>query len=300
MNEIAEQKCGFIAVIGLPNAGKSTLVNHLVGQKVTIVSHKVQTTRQRVMGIVIEGNAQLIFIDTPGVFDAKRTLERKMVSAAWDALDQADAIVHLIDVSNPKALELNKPLIKRFADSGRVVLALNKVDKIKKEKLLELVSAFQELYDYDAFFMISALSGSGVDKLLLSLADNLPQGEWIFDEDQITDMPMRALAAEITREKIFERLHKELPYEIFVQTENWEEFDNGSVKIDQQVLVQKDTQRAIVLGKGGQQIKQIGQSAREELSEMMGRTVHLKIHVKTQSNWSERAEYLAMMGLDGH
>tara|TARA_X000001036_G_scaffold89919_2_gene82269 strand:+ start:7477 stop:8379 length:903 start_codon:yes stop_codon:yes gene_type:complete len=292
-----KEKCGFAAVIGLPNAGKSTLMNALVGQKISIVSKRVQTTRSRVLGIVTEKYAQIILMDTPGIFDAKQTLERAMVGAAYDALDESDVVVHLVDASIKKSLENNLGLIKRLPKNKPVLLILNKIDQVKKPDLLELSQKINAEFDYAATFMVSALKEQGTQDLLTTIEEKMPEGPWMFDEDQVTDMPMRILAAEITREKIFNKLYHELPTSTFVETENWEEFDNGSVKIQQLIYVQRDSQKAIILGKQGRQIKSIGQEAREELEDILERRVHLKLFVKVKENWSEMPETLRLIGL---
>lgn len=278
------QKCGLAAIIGLPNAGKSTLVNALVGSKVSIVTHKVQTTRQRVLGIVTEESSQIILVDTPGVFRPKKTMEKAMVKAAWDAIPDADVVVHLVDVSAKDVLRDNKVIFERLPKNKPCMLALNKVDKIKKEELLALTASLNEAFDYQATFMISALKKSGLSELLQSISTELPEMPWMYEEDQITDMPMRLMAAEITREKIFEQLHEELPYSIAVETETWEQFDNGSVKIDQVVYVERDSQKGIVVGKGGSRVKKIGEEARKELEELFDMRIHLKIFVKVQTD----------------
>jgi len=292
-------RCGFVSVIGLPNAGKSTLINHLVGSKVSIVSPKTHTTRNRILGIALHGQAQIILIDTPGIFDAggSRTMEKAMVGAAFDALEESDFAIHLVDVSMKNPLNKNKALIEKLPKNKPVLLALNKTDKVKKEELLELAAAFNDAFPYEATFMISALKGHGTKTLLEHLAANLTVGPWLFEEDQITDMPMRLMAAEITREKIFNQLHQELPYAAMVHTEDWEHFDNGSIKIGQIVFVERDSQKAIVLGKGGSRIKQIGQEAREELEKIFDTRIHLKLFVKVQDNWAEKNENLRLMGL---
>ena len=286
-----KEKCGFAAVIGLPNAGKSTLMNALVGQKISIVSKRVQTTRSRVLGIVTEKYAQIILMDTPGIFDAKQTLERAMVGAAYDALDESDVVVHLVDASIKKSLENNLGLIKRLPKNKPVLLILNKIDQVKKPDLLELSQKINAEFDYAATFMVSALKEQGTQDLLTTIEEKMPEGPWMFDEDQVTDMPMRILAAEITREKIFNKLYHELPTSTFVETENWEEFDNGSVKIQQLIYVQRDSQKAIILGKQGRQIKSIGQE------DILERRVHLKLFVKVKENWSEMPETLRLIGL---
>lgn len=291
-------RCGFVCVAGLPNAGKSTLVNALVGSKVSIVSRKSQTTRSRVLGIVMNDNAQLILADTPGIFAPKKTLEKAMVHAAWTALDNADVVIHLVDSSAKNAFENNKVIAEKLSPNRVNILVLNKTDAASKPELLTLTQMLNEHFSYVATFMISALQHDGLNDLLKSLVERLPEGPWLFDPEQTTDMPMRLVAAEITREKIFDRLHEEIPYSIFVETEKWENFNDGSIKIDQLIYVQKDSQKAIVLGKGGNRIKEIGQASRLELEEMMGCRVHLKIFVKVKEDWAEREEYLRLIGLE--
>ncbi|GJL85889.1 MAG: GTPase Era [Micavibrio sp.] len=293
-----ETSCGFVSVLGLPNAGKSTLINALVGAKVSIVSRKVQTTRSRVLGILIHDKAQIVLIDTPGIFEPKKTLEKAMVTAAWGSVQDADVIVHLVDVSDKKAVAENEIISDRLQECKNCILVLNKTDRVAKPDLLALSQDLNEKLPYKATFMISALKGDGLPDLLQDIALRLPKGPWMFPEDQITDIPMRMLAAEITREKLFDQLHQELPYAVMVETENWEKFDNGSVKIDQVVYVQKDNQKGIVLGKGGTRIKKIGMDARLELEDMMGGRVHLKLFVKVKENWTENAESYQLMGLD--
>lgn len=297
-NQAEPQRCGFVSVIGLPNAGKSTLTNALVGCKVSIVSRKIQTTRSRILGIALRGAAQLVLIDTPGIFKPKKTLEKAMVSAAFNSFDEADVIAHMVDVSMKNPLEYNKIILDAFEENAKVVLVLNKVDKIDKEVLLALSKEFNEAFSYEATFMLSALSGKGVDALADYFAAQLPISDWMYAEDQITDMPMRLMAAEITREKIFDQLHQEIPYAVFVETENWEQFDNGSVKISQVVYVQKDSQKGIVLGKRGSKIKAIGQASRLDLEEILETRVHLNIFVRVQENWAERAENYQIFGLE--
>ena len=290
-------RCGSVSIIGLPNAGKSTLVNVLVGQKVTIVSPKVQTTRRRIMGIAVHKGTQILLIDTPGIFQAKKTLEKAMVAAAMSAFDDMDFIIHIVDMSLKSPFQRNADIIAELKECRNAILVLNKVDKVDKPKLLEISMAFNGALNYAATFMVSALSGKGTADILNYLASNLPEGDWAYPEDQITDMPMRLLAAEITREKVFLQLHEEIPYAVHVETEEWEEFDNGSVRIAQAIVVQKESQKAVVLGKGGARIKSIGQSARMELEEIMERPVHLKIFVKVDEKWAERAENLSFYGL---
>lgn len=280
--------CGLAAIIGLPNAGKSTLVNALVGSKVSIVTHKKQTTRQRILGIVTHNNAQVILMDTPGVFRPKKSMERAMVKSAWDALPDANIICHIVDVSTSDPVKSSRLIIDRLTENKPVFLVLNKVDKIKKEDLLALTVKLNEAYNYQETFMISALKQSGLERLLDIICTNLPRAPWMFEEDMITDMPMRLMAAEITREKIFEQLHNELPYSIAVETESWENFDNGSVKINQVVYVERDSQKGIVLGKGGSRIKKIGEAARVDLEDLFEMRIHLKLHVKVKDGAIEQ------------
>lgn len=297
-----DTRCGFVSIIGLPNAGKSTLLNTLVGAKISIVSHKVQTTRSRVLGIFVENQTQIVLIDTPGVFTPRKTLDKAMVNAALDSMAESDIVFHIVDASARDAVERNKMLIEKFPPTTeshkKCILLLNKIDQVKKDTLLELTTALNAEYDYAHTFMISALKNDGLAPLLSFLEKNLPESPFLFPEEQMTDMPMRMLAAEITREKIFERLHEELPYAIFVETSSWEEFDNGSVKIDQTIYVERDSQKGIVLGKGGQTVKDIGQRVRREMEEILERPVHIKLFVKVQANWSERAENYRLIGLD--
>ena len=298
MTKEPDKSCGFVSVIGLPNAGKSTLINTLVGQKVSIVSSKKQTTRCRVLGIMIHDNKhQMIFIDTPGVFDAKKSMEHAMVGAAFDSLGEGDCILHLVSASEPDAANKAVLIEKRLPKNKPVFLALNKVDNVKKEKLLDLAATLNENFDYKATFMISGLKNKGLETMLDALAREMPEGLWHFEEDEVTTMPMRMLAAEITREKIFEQLHRELPYAALVETENWEQFDNGDIKISQAIYIQRDSQKAIVLGKGGSRIQKIGKAARLELEDMMGCKVHIKLFVKVKENWPDNPENYGLMGL---
>lgn len=292
-------RCGFVGIIGAPNAGKSTLINKLVGAKVSIVSPKVQTTRTRVMGIVNKGGTQIIFVDTPGIFAPRKRLDRAMVSAAWQGAADAEVVLLLAEVARGKINDDTRAIIDKLKKQGRkAILVLNKVDLAEKEQLLK-VSA--ELFGTGLFtdiYMVSALTGDGVDRLLQDLAAKMPEGPWMFNEDQISDMPLRLLAAEITREKIFLQLKEELPYASTVETETWEEFDNGSVKISQVVYVMRDTQKAIILGKGGAQIKKIGAAARLELEEILERRVHLSLFVKVRENWGDDPDRYREWGLD--
>ncbi len=301
-NNKKKSKCGFVGVIGLPNAGKSTLVNSLVGNKVSIVSRKVQTTRCRILGIALHGVSQIILMDTPGIFKPKKTLEKAMVTAALSSFDEADYIIHIIDAAVSNFLDVNNVVLNSLSDQNakkdNVILVLNKIDRISKPELLTISQKMNEVFPYIATFMISAISGKGVDDLSHYLAEILPEGDWLYPEDQITDMPMRLMAAEITREKIYDQLHQEIPYSIFVHTEDWENFNNGSIKISQIIYVQKENQKGIVLGKGGSKIKAIGKAAREELEEILATSVHLKIFVRVQENWAERSENYEMFGLD--
>ncbi|MBK9585834.1 MAG: GTPase Era [Alphaproteobacteria bacterium] len=291
-------RCGFVSVIGLPNAGKSTLVNALVGAKVSIVSQKVQTTRTRILGILTEGTTQIALVDTPGLFAPKRALERAMVRTAVSGMEEGDLILHIVDVSRKRPLEDNAAIREMLKNKAPAVLVLNKIDIIAKHRLLDLTAQMNAAFPYKDTFMISAIKDSGVEDIRKYLAANLPEGVWLFPEDQMSDMPMRMLAAEITREKIFQQLHDELPYAIFVETEAWEEFDNKSIKISQAVFVERETQKAIVLGKGGSKIKEIGSAAREELKKILETDVHLKIHVSVLEKWTERPAYFTRMGLD--
>lgn len=294
-----KQRCGFVGIIGAPNAGKSTLVNRLVGAKVSIVSPKVQTTRARVMGIVNRGKTQIIFVDTPGIFTPKRRLEKAMVAAAWQGLKDAEFVALLIDVSHGKINAETRAIIARLKEMNRKVMGiLNKIDLVKRETLLGLAADLDAEGVFTDIYMISALKGDGVEKLLSDLGRKMPEGPWMFADDQITDMPLRLLAAEITREKIFLQLGDELPYASTVETESWEEFKNGSVKISQTLYVMRDSQKAIVLGKGGTRIKKIGEASRKELEEILERRVHLSLFVKVRDKWTDDPERYRTWGLD--
>ncbi len=297
MNEVAP-RAGFCAIIGAPNAGKSTLVNHLVGSKISIVSHKVQTTRARLRAIFIIENTQVILVDTPGIFKPRRKLDEAMVTNAWTGSTEADATILLVDARaglNDEVRAIISELVNRKA---KALLGLNKVDLMDREKLLPLSEEINALASFEDTFMISAIKGSGVEKLREAIAARMPEGPWLYPEDQLADANMRFLAAETTREKIYERLHQELPYASTVETEVWEEKPDGSVKIQQVIFVERDGQKAIVLGKGGQTIKQLGQLARKELEETLGRKVHLFLFVKVRENWAQDPERLRNMGLD--
>jgi GTPase len=293
-----ETRCGFVALIGAPNAGKSTLLNSLVGAKVSIVSRKVQTTRQLVRGIVIEGSSQVIFVDTPGIFQPKRRLDRAMVTSAWGGAGDADVIGLLVDAR--RGIDENvEALLAKLAEMRRPkVLVLNKIDLIQRDKLLALASELNNRVSFGHTFMISALTGDGTDVLKRSLAELMQPGPWLYPEDQITDAPLRMLAAEITREKMFERLHDELPYQSTVETDSWEERPDGSVRIEQTVFVERESQRKIVLGDGGQTIKAIGQASRRDIAEAAETRVHLFLHVKVRENWSEDPARYREMGLE--
>ncbi len=291
-------RCGFCAIIGAPNAGKSTLVNQLAGSKVSIVSHKVQTTRARIRAIAIEGTSQIVLVDTPGIFKPKRTLDRAMVENAWGGAGDADAVVLLID-GRPGLTDDAKALIAQLEQTKtRAILVINKIDLMSRERLLEVAAEFNGAYPFEQTFMVSALNGSGTQDLLKFLAQKMPESPWLYPEDQVADVQLRFMAAEMTREVIYERLHEELPYASTVETESWEEQKNGSVKIGQVIYVQRDSQKAIVLGKGGQTIKLLGQMARKEMEAQFGRKVHLFLFVKVRENWAEDKERLRNMGLD--
>lgn len=291
-------KCGFVAVVGAPNAGKSTLINDLVGSKVTIVSPKVQTTRNRILGVALEGETQIILVDTPGIFATpKRRLEKAMVSSAWDSLGDADGIMVIVDVSRKAFEEAEMILNKLEYYKKKAVVILNKIDLISRDNLLGLAQAFSRP-SVDQIFMISALKGDGTKDIKDYWTDRLPEGPWLFPKDQLSDLSHRLLAAEITREEIFFRLHEELPYAIWVETESWEEFKDGSVKINQLIYVQRESQRPIVLGHGGTQIKAIGAAARRQLTAILKRPVHLFLQVKVKANWIENPRLYASIGLD--
>jgi GTP-binding protein Era len=294
----AGQRCGFVAIIGAPNVGKSTLVNALVGAKVTIVSPKVQTTRAIMRGIAIEGDAQLIFVDTPGIFAPRRRLDRAMVATAWSGAHDADVIAFMIDAKRGLDDE-SKAIAAKLAEAAAPrILTINKVDLVAKPSLLALVAAANEAAKYDATFLISALSGDGVPEIKSWLGAHVPNSPWLYPEDQITDAPLRALASEITREKIYLRLHQELPYHSTVETESWQERKDGSVRIEQTIYVERESQRKIVLGKGGQAIKAIGAQARKEISEIIEKPVHLFLFVKVREGWSDDPERYREMGLE--
>ena len=290
--------CGFVALIGAPNVGKSTLVNALVGSKVTIVSRKVQTTRALIRGIVVENNAQIILVDTPGIFAPKRRLDRAMVSTAWSGAHDADLVCVLLDAREGLDEEAEAIFAKLANVAHDKILVINKIDLLLREKLLALAKAANDRIAFKQTFMISALSGDGVDDLRRTLAAMVPPGPFHYPEDQMSDAPIRHLAAEITREKIFQKLHQELPYRSTVETDSWTERKDKSVRIEQTIFVERESQRKIVLGKGGATIKSIGADARKEIAEIIEQPVHLFLFVKVRENWGEDPDRYREMGLD--
>lgn len=294
----APTRCGFVALIGAPNAGKSTLLNALVGAKVAIVTHKVQTTRSRIIGIAIEAASQLVFVDTPGIFAPRRRLDRAMVSAAWQGARDADLTALLIDVRKGIDDDAER-ILKGLEKAGRrTILLLNKIDLVKKPALLELAAALDRRGLFSETFMISALKGDGVADLKTHLAAAVPEGPWLYPEDQLSDITERLLAAEATREQIYLRLHQELPYATTVETESWDEQEDGSVRIEQLIFVQRDSQKGIVIGKGGKALKGIGAAARQEMERLFERRVHLFLYVKVSEKWAERPDHYSKIGLD--
>jgi GTP-binding protein Era len=294
----AETRCGYVALIGAPNAGKSTLLNRLVGRKLAIVTPKAQTTRARLLGIAIEDNLQLVYVDTPGIFSPRRRLDRAMVAAAWSGAEDADQAVLLVDAAHPVGADTRR-ILARLAERGRKsILALNKIDLVRRDRLLSLAAELAKAGNFDPVFMISGLNGDGVDDLKRHLAAAVPPGPWLFPQDQLSDATERLIAAEITREQVFLQLHDELPYASTVETESWEERRDGSVRIEQIIYVERPSQRAIVLGDRGQRIKAIGARARAELERMLERRVHLFLFVKVRENWGEDRERFAAIGLD--
>jgi len=293
-----ETRCGFVAVIGAPNAGKSTLVNRLVGTKVSIVSRKVQTTRSIVRGIAIAGQSQIIFVDTPGIFAPRRRLDRAMVDTAWGGARDADLAALLIDAARGLEPEVSD-LIAALGDVPHPkVLVLNKIDLVRRETLLALAEAANRTLAFQRTFMVSATTGDGLDDLVAYLAEVVPAGPWLYPEDEVSDVPLRQLAAEITREKLFERLHQELPYQATVETEQWSEQKDGSVRVEQTVYVARDSQKKIVIGKGGQMIKSISTAARREIAEIAERPVHLFLFVKVREDWTDDPERYRAMGIE--
>jgi len=297
----SDQKFGFVAVAGAPNAGKSTLINALVGVKVSIVSPKVQTTRTRVLGIALHENAQIVFVDTPGIFKPSQNnkLEKAIVSAAWEGVEESETLILMVDASK-KSGKTTDYILDHLRENrpAKVVLVLNKIDKLRRAELLDISQKLNENFDFDATFMISALKEDGTKQLLSYLADQMADENWHYPEDHITDMPMRLMAAEVTREKLFYKLHQELPYNLTVETDTWETFENGDVRIEQTIYVTRETHKKIILGKGGAMIKQVGQQSRQELSAFMEVPVHLKLFVKVRENWQDDSERYSLWGLD--
>ncbi|MDC1275695.1 GTPase Era [Ascidiaceihabitans sp.] len=293
-------RAGFVALIGEPNAGKSTLLNRMVGAKVSIVTHKVQTTRARIRGVAMEGETQIVFVDTPGLFAPKRRLDRAMVAAAWSGAADADVVVLLVE-ANRGITEGVERILEGLNDIGvhrKVALAVNKIDRVEAPKLLGLTKALNERYPFTETFLISAEKGHGVDTLRKWLAEEVPEGPWLYPEDQIADLPLRMIAAEMTREKLTLRLHQELPYQLTVETEKWEERKDGSARIDQIIYVIRDGHKGILLGHKGETIKAVSKASREELEEFLGRRVHLFLQVKVRSGWLDEAERYSEMGLN--
>ena len=293
-------RAGFVALIGEPNAGKSTLLNRMVGAKVSIVTHKVQTTRARIRGVAMEGETQIVFVDTPGLFQPKRRLDRAMVAAAWGGAADADIVVLMVEAHRGLTEGVER-ILEGLVDIGqgrKVALAINKIDRVQSEVLLGLAKALNDRFAFVETFMISAERGHGIDALRQWLAGEFPQGPWLYPEDQIADLPIRMIAAEMTREKLTLRLHQELPYQLTVETENWEERKDGSARIDQLIYVIRDGHKGIVLGHKGETIKAVSKAAREELEEFLGRKVHLFLQVKVRPNWLDEAERYSEMGLE--
>jgi len=293
-----QTRAGFVAVIGAPNAGKSTLVNALVGQKVAIVSAKAQTTRARLMGIAIQDGSQILLVDTPGIFQPKRRLDRAMVQAAWSGAEDADLILLVVDSEAGLTPEVERAIAGLEKRQHPLFLALNKVDVVKKERLLGLSAALTDRLNPDKVFMVSAAQGDGVPDVKTALAEAVHEGPWLYPEDEVSDATDRMIAAELTREQIYEQLHQELPYASAVETETWAERPDGSTEIRQQILVERDSQKAIVIGKGGRRLKEIGQRAREAISDHLGRRVHLYLHVKVNPKWGEDRSLYQDMGLE--
>ena len=298
---MSKTHCGFVALIGEPNAGKSTLTNAMVGAKVSIVTHKVQTTRARIRGVALEGDAQIVFVDTPGLFRPRRHLDRAMVAAAWSGASDADIVVLLVE-AHRGITEGVEAILSGLADRDRpdqkIVLAINKIDRVTSEVLLGLSEKLNAAARFEATFMISAEKGHGVKDLKKWLAGELPKGPWLYPEDQIADLPMRMIAAEMTREKLTLRLHQELPYQLTVETENWEEKKDGSVRIDQIIYVMRDGHKGIILGHRGETVKAVSKASRAELAEFLGQNVHLFLQVKVRPKWLEEPERYREMGLD--
>jgi GTPase len=297
---MSETRAGFVALIGEPNAGKSTLLNRMVGAKVSIVTHKVQTTRARIRGVAMAGQSQIVFVDTPGLFEPRRRLDRAMVAAAWGGAADADIVVLLVEANRGVTEGVQRILdrLNEIGEGARVALAINKIDRVDAPVLLGLSKKLNDAYPFAETFMISAERGHGVDVLKDWLSGQVPEGPWLYPEDQIADLPLRMIAAEMTREKLTLRLHQELPYQMTVETEKWEERKDGSARIDQLIYVVRDGHKGIVLGNKGETIKAVGKAAREELEEFMGRKVHLFLQVKVRPNWLEESERYSEMGLE--
>jgi GTPase len=298
VNATAQTRCGFVALIGAPNAGKSTLLNALVGSKVSIVSRKVQTTRALLRGIAIQGAAQIIFVDTPGIFAPRRRLDRAMVTSAWGGAGDADVVALLVDARNGIDDEVEAILSGLPKLKAPIILILNKIDTIERSTLLKLTGDLNAHYAFRQTFMISALTGDGVPHVKAQLAAMTPEGPWLYPEDQVSDAPLRLLAAEITREKLFERLHDELPYQSTVETDSWKELPDGSARIEQTIYVARDGQKKIVIGEGGRTIKAIGQAARKEIAEAAEQKVHLFLFVKVRPDWADDPERYREIGLE--
>ena len=313
MNEPGARKCGFVAVIGAPNAGKSSLVNAMVGAKVSIVTHKVQTTRARVRGVAVKGQTQIVFIDTPGIFSPKRRLDRAMVAAAWEGLVGADAVILMVDApsyiagaGNDKAdaaarrsaADTDAIIAEMKSRGAQAILAINKLDKLPREKMLALTAELNQHGVFSDTFYLSAVRGDGLDDLEKYLLDRMPEGPWMYPEDQLSDISDRLMAAEVTREKVFLRLHQELPYETTVETESWTRTNKKELRVEQTIYVARESQKGIVLGKGGQTLKAIGSAAREELTELLGEPLHLFLFVKVRENWADDPARYREMGLD--
>jgi GTP-binding protein Era len=295
---MTDTRAGFVAVIGAPNAGKSTLVNALVGQKVAIVSPKAQTTRARLMGIAIQGSVQILLVDTPGIFQPRRRLDRAMVAAAWTGAQDAELILLVVDAAVGASSEVERIVASLGQRRHPLFLVLNKVDLVKKPQLLTLSSDLTQRLKPDKVFMISAAEGDGVPDLKEALAEAMPQGPWLYPDDEISDATDRMIAAELTREQIVNQLHQELPYATAVETETWEDRPDGSTVIRHQILVERDSQKAIVIGKGGRRLKEIGAAARTQIAEHLGRPVHLFLHVKVAPKWGEDRSLYEQIGLD--
>ncbi|WP_406870790.1 GTPase Era [Thioclava sp. 'Guangxiensis'] len=295
-----ETRAGFVALIGEPNAGKSTLLNRMVGAKVSIVTHKVQTTRARIRGVAMAGQSQIVFVDTPGIFRPRRRLDRAMVKAAWGGAADADVVVLLVEAHRglTGGVEAIIEALKERGGDQPVALAINKIDKVKSEDLLALTQKLNDAFPFVKTFMISAERGHGVEDLREWLAGEVPAGPWLYPEDQIADLPMRMIAAEITREKLTLRLHEELPYQLTVETDHWTDREDGTTRIDQVIYVARDGHKGIVLGKGGETIKGVSTAARADLCEFLGKTVHLFLQVKVRPNWLEERDRYSEMGLD--